>query len=162
MFFNGKVVAHSGVKGMRWGQRNDDTLRKYGLLKTAANAGGSANNDDEEEIEIIDPATGKTMKIKKKYVDVDNKYDGEYLLIDRKTGEKKKVSKIAFEAVQPYVNDKYYVVNSDNPDDSGAYRRMKNKKRNESYKKMVETRDEVLKEYNRPINVAKRFIDGLF
>ena len=42
-------LAHHGVKGMKWGEWNDETKRKYGLLKTAAGGGGVGEEDEEEK-----------------------------------------------------------------------------------------------------------------
>lgn len=51
---NDDFLAHYGVKGMKWGEWNDETKRKYGLLKAAGGGGGGGDDDDEEERSAID------------------------------------------------------------------------------------------------------------
>lgn len=46
-----KVLAHYGIKGMKWGVHNEDTKQKYGEAGSAssfAGGGGSLNEDDEQ------------------------------------------------------------------------------------------------------------------
>ena len=44
-------LAHYGTKGMKWGVWNDETKRKYGLLKTSVQGGGGGVGDDDDEEE---------------------------------------------------------------------------------------------------------------
>ena len=67
---NGDYLAHHGVKGMHWGVWNDETKRKYGLLKTAA-GGGVGGDDDEEDTEK--KSVGYTSG--NFHQDVDNMFD---------------------------------------------------------------------------------------
>ena len=41
-------LEHHGVKGQKWGVWNDETKRKYGMLKTSAGGGGGSDDDEEE------------------------------------------------------------------------------------------------------------------
>lgn len=170
-------LSHAGTKGMKWGVRNQDTLRKYGLLKTAAGnkgeaatssqgsagMGGGSSSEDDEMIEILDPITGEKKKVPKRMVTIDDSLDGKKYLIDKKTGKPIEISKMEYEAFKPLIDKgRYYVSDSDNPDDVGAYRRKKQAIKQQSYKEMVDGYDKAVEEYNHPINAAKRFLNGLF
>ena len=51
-----EAIAHHGVKGMKWGVRNAETLAKYGLLnaKAAAGSGGGIALDEEGDFDARD------------------------------------------------------------------------------------------------------------
>lgn len=55
------AIEHHGIKGMRWGVRNTETLRKYGLLK-GASKGRDAVKKTANAIAISLKAAGGTVK----------------------------------------------------------------------------------------------------
>lgn len=63
-----EAIAHHGVKGMKWGVRNAETLAKYGLKNADAAGGGGRvplDEDEESEIENVTNKVNKTIEAKK-------------------------------------------------------------------------------------------------
>lgn len=48
-------LSHYGVKGMEWGKRNEETLRKYGLLEGTKTSVGGPSKMTEKNDDGFDP-----------------------------------------------------------------------------------------------------------